>query len=388
MINFEQIKAIHLELSSACNAACPVCPRNSEGGYTVPWLKARTMTADDFKKIFNDEVCQQIEKILLCGNFGDPAFCSDLPEILSYMNEKNPNVMINMNTNGGIRSPQWWGDLAKSHSNFFVTFSVDGLKDTNHLYRRNVKWDRLIQNIESFITNGGQAIWEFLIFKHNEHQIGEAKRMSEEMGFSTIRFKKPFGFENTNTTYSSMRVLDENGDLDYYLYPPTDPRFRNTVFEEEKEDVNRYHSGNDCFPLEAYKKVRQDKIDYYEDVFKTELENFVHLDNTEISCMTQTRGEVYIDSNGDVHPCCFLGLGSQNVTLSFDILQYYKLLEENTKLNERNAKHHTLRNIIDNQTQVFNLIENSWNKKHEDGRMMCCSKMCVKDHSPKENLYL
>ena len=52
MIKYEDIKKIHVELSSKCNASCPGCPRNVQGGYELPSLKKAELSIDDFKKLF------------------------------------------------------------------------------------------------------------------------------------------------------------------------------------------------------------------------------------------------------------------------------------------------------------------------------------------------
>jgi MoaA/NifB/PqqE/SkfB family radical SAM enzyme len=184
MITFEQLKSVHVELSSACNAACPNCPRNIHGGYTLPGLQPSTMSLDQFKAIFTESVLAQLERFLFCGNYGDPIYCKDLPDILKYVASVNPKIRIKVHTNGGIRSPEWWSDLANSYptTHLLVVFSVDGLSDTNHIYRRNVVWERLVQNMSAFIQAGGVTVWEYLIFQHNEHQLEQARAMSERHG--------------------------------------------------------------------------------------------------------------------------------------------------------------------------------------------------------------
>ena len=37
-----------------------------------------------------------------------------------------------------------------------------------------------MENVNAFISAGGTAYWKFLIFKHNEHQVEEAKKLSEQ----------------------------------------------------------------------------------------------------------------------------------------------------------------------------------------------------------------
>ena len=58
-------------------------------------------------------------------------------DIFKYLKQVNPDINIGMITNGGARSVDFWKTLAELKVN--VTFSIDGLEDTNHLYRRNVK---------------------------------------------------------------------------------------------------------------------------------------------------------------------------------------------------------------------------------------------------------
>ena len=52
MLKFDEIEKLHVELSSVCNAACPVCPRNVSGGYEFPNLETNTFTYADFIQIF------------------------------------------------------------------------------------------------------------------------------------------------------------------------------------------------------------------------------------------------------------------------------------------------------------------------------------------------
>ena len=56
-----------------------------------------------------------------------------------------------------------------------VIFAIDGLEDTNHLYRVNTNFNKIMENAKAFINAGGIARWDFIAFAHNEHQIEEAK---------------------------------------------------------------------------------------------------------------------------------------------------------------------------------------------------------------------
>ena len=57
-----------------------------------------------------------------------------------------------------------------------IIFGIDGLEDTNHIYRKNVKWKKLEENIKIYIKYGGTASWQFIVFEHNKHQENIAKQ--------------------------------------------------------------------------------------------------------------------------------------------------------------------------------------------------------------------
>ena len=64
-----------------------------------------------------------------------------------------------------------------------VIWGIDGLEDTNHLYRVNVEWNRLRENWRAYISAGGRAKWQFIVFNWNQHQLNEVKSYSESENF-------------------------------------------------------------------------------------------------------------------------------------------------------------------------------------------------------------
>jgi sulfatase maturation enzyme AslB (radical SAM superfamily) len=96
-----------------------------------------------------------------------------------------------MNTNGGLRHRTWWQDLAGilNQSRDYVVFSIDGLADTNHIYRRGVVWDKVMENAQAFIDAGGSAHWDMLVYQHNQHQVDQAQALAKKMGFTWFRAK-------------------------------------------------------------------------------------------------------------------------------------------------------------------------------------------------------
>ena len=185
IFRFNNVKIVHLEPTTNCNAACPQCLR------TRTEFEPNELSLDDIKILFTPDVLMQLEKIYMCGNYGDPASARQTLEMYEYFRSVNTNLTLGMNTNGGIRFPDWWTRLATvmNKPNDYVVFSIDGLEDTNHLYRRNVRWSKVMDNAKAFIDAGGSAHWDMLVFEHNKHQVDEAHKLAKDMGFNWFRAK-------------------------------------------------------------------------------------------------------------------------------------------------------------------------------------------------------
>lgn len=183
------MKRVTFELSEKCNAACPLCIRTDPFNQSKPIRQVsrkRELLIDDFKHILPPFVMDQLEEISLCGNVGDPIAAKDCLKIVQYISEF-PHIQIIIETNGSLRSKKWWTDMGnamKVNSDSVVYFHIDGLKDTNHIYRQLTNFDKIMENSSAFLETGAKAIWEFIPFAHNEHQVEEAHDLAMSMGFS------------------------------------------------------------------------------------------------------------------------------------------------------------------------------------------------------------
>jgi hypothetical protein len=129
--------------------------------------------------------------MFMCGNYGDPAAGRHTQEIYQYFRSVNPTIILGMNTNGALQDRSWWYDLGRlfNQSKDYVVFSIDGLADSNHIYRRNVNWTKLMNNIRAYISAGGSAHWDMLVYRYNEHQVDECERLARDIGFTWFRAK-------------------------------------------------------------------------------------------------------------------------------------------------------------------------------------------------------
>lgn len=182
-------KILHLEPTDACQAACPQCAREFDTSFDKTNL--HHLTLDQIKETVSDQQITQLDKMFMCGDYGDPAAAKNTLDIYRYFRHVNPNITLGMNTNGGLRATSWWRELGSilSRDKDYVVFSIDGTETTNHIYRVNVMWKKVMENAQEFIEAGGNAQWDMLVFEHNQHQVEECESLAKSMGFKWFRAK-------------------------------------------------------------------------------------------------------------------------------------------------------------------------------------------------------
>lgn len=316
MYNYSDIKEIHLEVTSKCQAKCPMCPRRISSGILNPLITLDEITLAQFQSWFPVEFVKQLDRLFMCGNLGDPIIAEDTLEIFRYLRVNNTSIHLSMHTNGSARSTKWWHDLATLKID--VTFGIDGLSDTHHLYRMSTDWHKIIENAQSFISNGGNAEWHMLVFKHNEHQVDKCKELSEQIGFTKFTSKHTSRFKD-----DKWAVLDNRGKPIFYLEPTT--------------------KSKTMIPL---------------------VQIATHVREPKIQCKAKNHLQLYVSANGNISPCCWLDVGwilpSQESRVD-----YMARIDMIPNLNE-----HSLIEIF--ESKFFEKIENTWN----NGPLQECSKQC------------
>ncbi len=189
------LKVLHLEPTDVCQAACPLCARETDTNFRKD--RQHHLSMSQILNVINEDKIRQLDKMFMCGNYGDPAAGKHTLDIFNRFRSINNNITLGMNTNGAIQSTFWWHGLAQlmTQPQDYVVFSIDGLADTNGVYRKNVNWDKLMANVESFVSAGGSAHWDMLVYRHNQHQVDKCEQMARDMGFSWFRAKvskRPF----------------------------------------------------------------------------------------------------------------------------------------------------------------------------------------------------
>lgn len=184
-----EIRMIHVEPTDVCQARCAQCARETDPEFDQSLH--HHLSTQQLAKIIPANTLENLHKVLMCGTYGDPAAGRYTLDLARWFRYHQPTVTLGLHSNGGIASTDWWRELAglMRHSEDYVVFSIDGLADTNHLYRRGVSWHRVMHNVQAYIQAGGPAHWDMLVYQHNEHQVQACEDLARTMGFQWFRAK-------------------------------------------------------------------------------------------------------------------------------------------------------------------------------------------------------
>jgi MoaA/NifB/PqqE/SkfB family radical SAM enzyme len=329
---YDTIKELDIEHSAVCNAACPQCTRELRPG-DYSWFNQTWLPNEFYSERLPQELLDNLDTIFFSGMVGDPCAAPNFLEVCRIIKQRAPHVHIKVSTNGGMRNPEWWAELATIlDKGSWIRFAIDGLEDTNHVYRVNVKWNKVMENAKAFIDAGGEAEWQWIAFKHNEHQVDEGRALSKEMGFDRFVVRR-----------SHRWLLD-------------------ALFETQYAGIEIPTNEKYVHPLILKKK----KVFNIVDALKVS-------NNSEIKCEVQGRKSVYVSADGWVFPCVYTGT-------CVHLMKTRSLHDGWTELWEQHGgdKINLLKNDWNNILggDFFNKIQSSWATGYEQGRLAACGLFC------------
>jgi len=247
-MQLSDIQSLQCEITSYCNARCPQCPRFDQHGNLYPGLTLQHWKHRDILSNIDLDQLTNLKLVRLEGDKGDPVMHPNCDEIIRFFVNAPSQPLVRLVTNGSIQNTDWWRRIGviSRDSNFDVIFSIDGLEDTNNIYRINTDYKKIMQNAQAFINAGGQAIWKFLVFKHNEHQLDEITALAKTMGFAAIQVRKADDYRFLGNP--SFVVYDQ-GKAVGHIEPSDIPRNQLlyfTWFKKQKEFVERKEVDKYC----------------------------------------------------------------------------------------------------------------------------------------------
>lgn len=267
------IRKLHIELTDRCQAQCPMCARNHNGGSDRKHITNNDINIDQFKEWFPISFIQKLDLFYASGNYGDPAFAKDCLEVYRYVREANPSIQLTIHTNGSLRNSEWWTEFADIiKPNGTIIFAVDGFKGKHELYRKNTDFDKIINNIKTVIDTGCSVKVNSLVFEHNQNETTLFEEYLKSLGVSQVEFRSTTRFYDMK----SFPVYNNNGIKEYDLLPATIAKYK------------------------VQSKLNLEKL-----LIKENRDILAKDSIVNPKCMINN--EIYVDCRGNVFPCSYLG---------------------------------------------------------------------------------
>lgn len=180
--------SISIEPTTACNLGCPECP----SGLRAFTRETGNLRIENFKR-WIDELAPHLTYI----NFyfqGEPYIHPQFLELVKYADEKKIYTATSTNAHfldakNAMRTVQSGLDR--------LIISIDGTtQEVYGQYRVNGRLEKVLEGTRNIIaakrklkSKTPHVIFQFLVVKPNEHQVGDVKKLARQMGVDEVRLK-------------------------------------------------------------------------------------------------------------------------------------------------------------------------------------------------------
>jgi MoaA/NifB/PqqE/SkfB family radical SAM enzyme len=284
----------HLEPSAVCTLKCPRCPRVEHPD--TPWLN-KSMTLDFVKKFFTvDMLKNNVRRVTMCGDVGDPIYCKEYIEICRYIKRIDPTIHIFTITNGSHKKAEWWAELGTVLNEYdTVNFSIDGYNnETNNQYRINSDWSSIINGIKSLRNVNKEVFinWAMIMFSFNQDHVDNIVKQANELGMDQLQITR-------STKFGSKYGQAYGGSTDL-LEPRPEYVSSSHRYERETRNISGRTQNNHEYlehNKQKYIKIKQQ----YSNQPVTPL------------CEIGNRG-IYVNAEGVVFPCSWTSFPYTSLT--------------------------------------------------------------------------
>ena len=278
---------IFLDITTACNAACPMCIRTGKTGKRESWIPKIEWSIEDFKKAIPPNVCQASTDFQICGSTGDPIINKDIIKMVEHI-RNNCNSSIRINTNGSLRDENFWWELGViGGKKLMVEFAVEGIDQEMHeKYRQKTNLEKILNNMDIISNTKANVETQTIVFKHNQKYLEDIEELCVKHGSVKHRHiytdRWQIGKDGQGGS-SKWDFVNSKGIPDTLEKAETEQKLKTTK-HEQKNIKNK---------TMAVTKIRR---------------NDALIMTNNIKCEWGNINKVAINPDGQVMPCCFIAL--------------------------------------------------------------------------------
>ena len=254
ILDNNRVQIIELDLTTLCNAECPLCFRNYKNfplKYRAVYYRPAEQIIEQVKSYCN------VKSIYVIGQCSEP---TTHPQVLSLIEQfKNMKLHVKMCTNGDLHDDQFWSKVGQVLSvDDEVWFTVCGsTQELHEKYRVNTQLERVLSHARALRQVKKIDCMKCIKFKYNCEDLASATFAKIAREFSKVEF--------IDTSYDEQAKYEKQ--FDFNIFMPTDE------------------------VMQKYQKL--DKL----------ASMMMQRDKKSVVCQSVIEDSIQIDAYGDVFPC-------------------------------------------------------------------------------------
>lgn len=195
-----------IEPTTSCNLRCTECPTGMRS-LTRP---GGNMSISDFRLII-DKLSPDLFYLTLYFQ-GEPLLNPHFSEMVTFARSRR--IFVSTSTNGHYLNQHNVDEILKSGLNHLV-ISMDGLdQETYEKYRVNGNLQLVTEGIKRLVdtkkavrSSTPYVELQFIVFRHNEHQVDQMKEFAKQTGVDKLSFKTAqiYNFDEIGKTIPTLK---------------------------------------------------------------------------------------------------------------------------------------------------------------------------------------
>lgn len=177
-----------IEPTNACNGSCPLCPI----GARIDTRRKGRFRYEEFV-VLVDEI-KEFARVIIMNFAGESFLNPDIGKLAAYAESNGIRTIIG--TNGTLDEAEEMVTAGVSE----ILFSLDGATEESYrqyrTYRDGAGFDAVVDNLRRLVETKRrlglekpEIILQFVVFKHNEHEMEAIMELGKDIGVDGIDFK-------------------------------------------------------------------------------------------------------------------------------------------------------------------------------------------------------
>ena len=170
-----------------CDLRCPLCP-TGYGGLGRP---QKMLSLEHFKQYFDPVAGYLFEATM--HNWGESLLNRHVFSMIEYTQSRNVGTNLSTNFSGATSSDL--DNLLECGLEYLIV-SLDGTSAESYSqYRMRGKFENVLNNLSEIVGRRNRRRlktpvieWQFIVMRHNEHELAEAEVLAKKIGVDLLRF--------------------------------------------------------------------------------------------------------------------------------------------------------------------------------------------------------